>query len=68
MDATNKTDDEAAQPTSDPSAAARPLNEAEADSLLEQKRKQGTSGLSWDEVVSDNGAGWREVTEMGEGD
>jgi hypothetical protein len=44
------------------------LDKAQSDALLEQKRKQGTSGLSWDEVTEDNEKGWRQSTEMGEGD
>jgi hypothetical protein len=44
------------------------LDEAQADALLEQKQKQSTSGLSWDEVTKDNPKGWRQATEMGEGD
>ena len=68
MNASNDTNDQPTKPTSDGSAQERPLDENEADALLEQKRKQGASGLSWDEVVSDNRDGWREATEMGEGD
>jgi hypothetical protein len=44
------------------------LDDAEADALLEEKQKQGTSGLSWDEIAKDDKKGWHEITEMGEGD
>jgi hypothetical protein len=39
------------------------------DEFLEQNRKHGTSGLSWDEVAeNDKKKNWRQITEMGEGD
>ena len=44
------------------------LSEAQANALLDQKHKQSTSGLSWDQVASDDHHGWRQITEMGEGD
>jgi hypothetical protein len=45
-----------------------PSNDAQADALLERKRKQSASGLSWDEVAKDDPKGWHQITEMGEGD
>ncbi len=42
--------------------------DAEAQRLLEANRKHGTSGLSWDEVAEKDKKGWRQVTDMGEGD
>jgi hypothetical protein len=68
MDAAHKPDNQPAEAAFDRLAEELPLSEAQADSLLKQKRKEGTSGLSWDEVVSDNRNGWREATQMGEGD
>jgi hypothetical protein len=53
---------------SDPPEKDQPLDEKEAEAILEQKRRQNTSGLSWDEVAKEDKKGWREITEMGEGD
>jgi hypothetical protein len=44
------------------------VNDAEALDILEQNRKENTSGLSWDEVVEQKKAPWKPLTEMGEGD
>jgi hypothetical protein len=68
MNESNTADDQPPPPTFDQALEEPPLSKAEADALLEKKRKQGASGLSWDEVVSDNRDGWRQATEMGEGD
>ena len=57
------------QPKENTDAPTPPsLDDAQADALLEQKRKEGASGLSWDEVAKDDPKGWHEITEMGEGD
>ena len=61
MDAKN----EPTQPTKKPIPDAI---EVEAQRVLEENRKHGTSGLSWDEVAEKDKKGWNEITDMGEGD
>jgi hypothetical protein len=68
-DSTVPSGNEEADPAHSPlTDTAGRLSKAEADRLLEEKKKRNTSGLSWDEVADDDKKGWHQITDMGEGD
>ncbi len=68
MDKAKNRDDRPTHPDPGQQPDERHLSQEQADALLEQNRKQGASGLSWDQVAADDRNGWRQATEMGEGD
>ena len=53
------------QPTT---PSSEPVVTPEAQRILDQKKRENTSGLSWDETTPKPGENFNRATEMGEAD